>query len=930
VFSNVVPFGSWLAYYYDNTSLKGLPKKSKVIAPTGQFGKLSEDNGTGSPASGIPVDNFSAKYTTAKRITAGNYILRTKADDGVRVYLDGKLILDRWNEGAHAGEAIQMSVWDRNDVPANEKDIHLIEVQYREASATSSVDVFLEPYEDAISTSTTWIAEFFPNEQYSGNPIVMGGNNGYSLITSLNYNWAQESPHPSIPVDNFSARFTRKINIAETGTYVFEANADDGVRVTVDGQTLIDSLASTSDRLRKNAIYLQKGSYSVVVEYKEILRNAWINLEHKKISDNKIYYQFNGDVHYNWGIGQPNSDLPADNFTGLFESSRQFAKGDYFIQSFADDGVRVKVDDQTIIDRLTSFSTKIDRALWLNAPAGTHSITTEYQEISNNAGVFTDVVPFGSWLAYYYDNKTLNGLPKAAKVISSANKLTENFGTASPAQGIPADQFSAKYSTAKRLPAGSYIIRTSSDDGVRVSVDGNLVVDRWSSGVQNQESIQVQINDKDGSNVHWIDVEYFEETGPAEVNVEILPYIGPIKTYNSTNYNYTFNEMVDKQMAYGSPKSDGAGLIPAERFEVEYYANPTNFSKDTVSYLQFLKLSDSAGLNVNEINTKILANKGTLTREGQAFVDAGKLYSINEVYLIAHALHETGNGSSTLASGMSQWKTCSDGKIVKDSSGNPVITDIAPEKVYNMYGIGAYDANPNDCGAQFAYSQGWFNPSAAIKGGAQFVSVNYIQVGQNTLYKMKWNPAKPATHQYATHVSWALSQTKRIDNIYKLLDNYSMSFDEPKFLEQPPASELLNLYPSGVIGVTTEAVNFRSEPIIDSSTLISTIPKGTKLQLIGYASGWYQVKVGDKEGWLYATYVDPLNLLQISVSGTLHVRQGPGTTYEVAGDLYNGYYVSGFLDSNNQLIKDDATKKWYKINYKGSEAWIHSDYAIEK
>ncbi|MRH45176.1 galactose oxidase, partial [Aquibacillus halophilus] len=238
VFSNVVPFGSWLAYYYDNTSLKGLPKKSKVIAPTGQFGKLSEDNGTGSPASGIPVDNFSAKYTTAKRITAGNYILRTKADDGVRVYLDGKLILDRWNEGAHAGEAIQMRVADRNDVPANEKDIHLIEVQYREASATSSVDVFLEPYESAIASSSTWIGEFFENDKFRGVPLIVGGNNSFEPVTAIDYNWGQGSPLATVPKDHFSARFTKNIRLSEAKTYIVDASADDGVRVSVDGKVV--------------------------------------------------------------------------------------------------------------------------------------------------------------------------------------------------------------------------------------------------------------------------------------------------------------------------------------------------------------------------------------------------------------------------------------------------------------------------------------------------------------------------------------------------------------------------------------------------------------------------------------------------------------------------------------------------------------------
>ena len=85
-------------------------------------------------------------------------------------------------------------------------------------------------------------------------------------------------------------------------------------------------------------------------------------------------------------------------------------------------------------------------------------------------------------------------------------------------------------------------------------------------------------------------------------------------------------------------------------------------------YFQFLKLSQTAGLNASELNQKVLVNKGILTGKGQAFITAAGKYSINEVYLISHALLETGNGTSELANGIMY-----NGK-----------------KVYNMYGIGAY------------------------------------------------------------------------------------------------------------------------------------------------------------------------------------------------------------------------------------------------
>src|SRR5699024_11256103 len=59
-------------------------------------------------------------------------------------------------------------------------------------------------------------------------------------------------------------------------------------------------------------------------------------------------------------------------------------------------------------------------------------------------------------------------------------------------------------------------------------------------------------------------------------------------------------------------------------------------------------------------------------------------------------------------------------------------------------------------------TEGWFTPQDAIVGGAEFIGEKYISVGQDTLYKMRWNPANPATHQYATDAGWAVKQTGNI------------------------------------------------------------------------------------------------------------------------------------------------------------------------
>ncbi|OIU67686.1 glucosaminidase domain-containing protein [Rossellomorea aquimaris] len=198
----------------------------------------------------------------------------------------------------------------------------------------------------------------------------------------------------------------------------------------------------------------------------------------------------------------------------------------------------------------------------------------------------------------------------------------------------------------------------------------------------------------------------------------------------------------------------------AKRDDVAYYLDPSNFTFGSKEYYQFLKLSLPANLSVQEVNEKVLTGKGILDGKGQAFIDAASKYKVNEVYLISHALLETGNGTSDLANGV-------------------VYNGV---KVYNMYGYGAYDSCPLTCGAQTAYEQGWFTPEKAIIGGAELISSGYIYrdgFQQDTLYKMRWNPE--GYHQYATDIGWAAKQVSSIFNLYSLLDNYTLYFDQPYY-----------------------------------------------------------------------------------------------------------------------------------------------------
>lgn len=262
--------------------------------------------------------------------------------------------------------------------------------------------------------------------------------------------------------------------------------------------------------------------------------------------------------------------------------------------------------------------------------------------------------------------------------------------------------------------------------------------------------------------------------------------------------NYRTDGQVNKGTVltlYSSTKgSDGyiwyhvrntSGWVTAESTDVKYYLDYSNFTGNLADSLQFLILSESANINVNEVNEKVLRGKGTLEGKAQAFVDAGKLHGVNEIYLISHALLETGHGKgSPLATGIQVGKNSQGSLVLVSNDNRSSLKEI--KTVYNMYGINAKDACPLECGAKYAYEANWFTPEAAIKGGAAFIGDGYVNKGQNTLYKMRWNPYfaasnNYASHQYASDIGWAYKQTSNMYNIYSLLDDYFLVLDIPVY-----------------------------------------------------------------------------------------------------------------------------------------------------
>lgn len=120
--------------------------------------------------------------------------------------------------------------------------------------------------------SDGWETQYFNNPDLQNPPILT------RTEPALAFNWGTQSPTLGIIVDNFSARFTRRLRLPQ-GSYRFWAVADDALRLRVDGIVLLD----TFDRPRpaqtlEADVELPGGTVELEVEYREDSGVAYLYL----------------------------------------------------------------------------------------------------------------------------------------------------------------------------------------------------------------------------------------------------------------------------------------------------------------------------------------------------------------------------------------------------------------------------------------------------------------------------------------------------------------------------------------------------------------------------------------------------------------------------------------------------------------------------
>ncbi|PZU35976.1 MAG: hypothetical protein DI573_14575, partial [Microbacterium sp.] len=218
----------------------------------------------------------------------------------------------------------------------------------------------------------------------------------------------------------------------------------------------------------------------------------------------------------------PLAGVPADNYSARFTRVIDDGAGSYTFTIASDDGVRLLVDDVEIVARWTGGSATSTATVSLTE--GPHELVVEYfqgyggHRLILDYEVAPNVCAASEWSGDYFQGRDLQGSPVASECLQTLEKV--HAAGSGPIAGVSADNYSARFVKTIDDGAGSYTFTATSDDGVRVFVDGILIIERWSGGSATR-TVTVPLAD----GTHDVVVEYYQGYGGHRlaVDYDVIP-----------------------------------------------------------------------------------------------------------------------------------------------------------------------------------------------------------------------------------------------------------------------------------------------------------------------------------------------------------------------------------------------------------------------
>lgn len=375
-------------------------------------------------------------------------------------------------------------------------------------------------------TPNLWQAEYYANRYLDDDPE-------YTLEeTRVDYDWGTGGP-AGLPTDYFSVRWTGDWEF-EAGEYTFFAYADDGIRLYLDDDPvpIIESWVPGMGSYQATTDIEAAGLHRLRLEYFENTGDAAVRLHWRRTD---LYPQWHGDyyrepwvefewayeqydsaIQFDWRDGGP-EDLPVDGFSIAWEATPLLLTGTHRIHLYADDGYQLFVDGGKVeeggwYDGQGGSKIDVTHDLYVAGPES-HQITYNFKDWGGlaEARLWIEDLAHGDWDVEYYSNPDLIDPPLKT---DTDKAVFYDWGLGAPEKtGLPSDRFSIRWAGDRHFQAGCYRFGLFVDDGARLWVDGELLVDEWLDGRSEYYSPVTFLT----TGYHDIVIEYYENTGEAEI-----------------------------------------------------------------------------------------------------------------------------------------------------------------------------------------------------------------------------------------------------------------------------------------------------------------------------------------------------------------------------------------------------------------------------
>ena len=367
----------WQGEYFDNTRFQEPPAYTRTD-PAPIF-----DWKDGNPAPGIPIDQFSVRWTRCLTLEDRYYVFTARGDDNVKVYVDDIFVLEAGANDVERAFAVSGGQ-------------HCIKIEFVEAWNNASVYFDFWPGEtyQKADESTAWKGEYFNNNRFQ-EPAVYTRNDPAPV-----FDWKDSNPAPGIPIDQFSVRWTRCLTL-EDRYYIFTARGDDNIKVYVDDIFVLEAGANDVER----AFAVSGGQHCIKIEFVEAWNNTSVYFEftpgdtyqeadestawkgeyfnNNRFQEPAVYTRNDPAPVFNWKDSNPAPGIPIDQFSIRWTRCMVFENKEYVFTARGDDNVKVYVDNDFVLE---AGANDVERAFAV--AAGQHCIKIEFVEAWNNASVY--------------------------------------------------------------------------------------------------------------------------------------------------------------------------------------------------------------------------------------------------------------------------------------------------------------------------------------------------------------------------------------------------------------------------------------------------------------------------------------------------------------------------------------------------------------